>query len=148
MHLLPVSIEKSDVADHRVERIGLVVIAVGLGGIIDGTVRFNSHPVWPSPEIWAMVAGLAMVTSLVAAIRSDRAFRGLSMMLTFGVAVMRAIGYLFATPTAQVTIARIAERPSGPNAAAVGAYLIVIGALIIVFGAWQKEHDDDRRVPW
>lgn len=116
----------------RLLSLGFVLVTFGLLGLIDGTLRVGSHPSWPSPVIWAASAAVAAMFALAAAFRHDWAFRGVALFVAGGVAGMRGVGYMLA-PSDRL----------GFNSAAVGAYVIVVGVLVVTWRIWARDDHPD-----
>lgn len=114
--------------DEFAIRAGFLFLTVGLGGLISGTINEGSHPSWPSPVIWVVVASFAAAFTFAAIFRESWAFRGTAIYAAGMVAAMRGLGYIFAP----------SEIADFPNMAASGAYSMVVGLVALLWTLWHK----------
>lgn len=127
-HRLGDSLERCALVNVSLERLGFVLLFAGLVGLVHGTVRADSYPSWPVPWVWALMAAVAAVFQLVAVLIDDHALRGVALVVAFGVLAARGFGYLIA-PSDRV----------GFNGAAVGAYVVSVGAFALIGARWKDE---------
>lgn len=102
-------------------RIAFGLIAVGMAGLVSGTLRKDSHPEWPSPAWWAILAGLAGLACLVAIVKFKPENEAVALTLSGFAIVSRGAGYLFAPSSS-----------FGFNGAAFGAYSIGAGLVMVI----------------
>ena len=77
--------------------------------------------------MWAAIAAVAAVFQVAAIISDDQAIRGTALFLAAAAVFSRGLGFTFAPADQQV------------NSAAVGAYIISVGAILLVWARWKDE---------
>lgn len=118
-------------------RTGHALILGGLVGLIHGTIWAASRPAWPQPAAWVVMAAVAAVVQLAPLAAPTDANSGAAAYLAGMVAFVRGVGYLVAPPHRF-------------NGAAVGAYAIVAGVVLIHLHLQDKHRSrhHDRRGAW
>lgn len=97
-----------------------ILIALGLVGLIVGT-SYGSRPAWPAPVVFYATAGGALLATIHAIVRPMKQTRIAAVAGTGAACALRGASYLLQSSDAGLRLG-----------AAVGAYLIAVGLVIIV----------------